>query len=42
MVGTRVPSSVFYAKATTSIDPIVTHVIKLPMSMYSKNHLVSY
>jgi len=42
MVGTRVPFSAFYAKATTVIEPIVAYVIKLPIPMYSKKRLVSY
>jgi hypothetical protein len=42
MVGTRVPFSAFYAKATTAIEPIVAYVIKLPIPMYSKKRLVSY
>ena len=41
MVGTRVPFSAFYAKATTAIEPIVAYVIKLPIPMYSKKSLVS-
>ena len=42
MVGTRVPLSAFYDKATTVIEPIVAYVIKLPIPMYSKKRLVSY
>jgi hypothetical protein len=42
MVGTRVPFSVFYAKATIAIEPIVACVIKLPIPMCSKKSLVSY
>ncbi len=42
MVGTRVPFSAFYAKATKTIDPIVAYVIKLHIPMYSKKCLFSY
>ena len=42
MVGTRVPFSAFYAKATKAFEPIVAYVIKLPIPMYSKKRLVSY
>ena len=42
MVGTRVSFSVFYAKAVKAIEPIVTHVIRFPIHMYSKKSLVSY
>jgi hypothetical protein len=42
MVGTRVSFSAFYAKATIAIEPSLTYVIKLPIPMYSKKHLVSY
>jgi hypothetical protein len=31
MVGTRVPFSAFYPKATKAYEPIVTYVIKLPI-----------
>jgi hypothetical protein len=42
MVGTRVPFSVFYAKATKAFQPIVAYAIKLPIPMYSNKLLVSY
>ncbi len=42
MVGTRVPFSAFYAKATKGIEPIVAYVIKLPIPMHSKKSLFSY
>jgi hypothetical protein len=42
MVGTRVPFSAFYTKATTAIEPIVAYVIKLPIPMHSKKRLFSY
>jgi hypothetical protein len=42
MVGTRVPFSAFYAKATTTIEPIVAYVIKLPIPMRSKKSLFSF
>ena len=41
-VGTRVPFSAFYVKATTVIESIVGYVIKFPIPMYSKKRLVSY
>jgi hypothetical protein len=42
MVGTKVPFSAFYAKATKAFEPIVTYVIEFPILMYSKKRLVSY